>query len=134
MKKLKHWLLLYDGIWSIPLALLMFVLCGTVIQWFFADPLYPENTPGFYDPSFIQAAFFASAMLVFVNFAAWLGLYFNFRGVWRYYAGKFNPDNTMVNESKTDFLKLKSWQKISLLVFLYVFLSAEWLLLFALLR
>jgi hypothetical protein len=133
LKKIKHWLLLWDGVWSIPLALLMFVLSGTIIQWFFADPLFPENSPGFYDPSFIQAAFFASAMQVFLNFTAWLGLYFNFRGMWKYFVGKLTETGETENKSHADFLKLTSWQRIVLLVFLYVFLSAEWLLLFSLL-
>lgn len=133
MKKLKHWLLLWDGVWSIPLAIFAFTICGIVVQWWFGDPLNPETTPGFYDPSFIQAAFLASLMLVFVNFTAWLGLYFNFRAVWRYFVGEKKADGTISNKSKEDFLNLSSWQRILLLVFLYVLLCAVWLLLFSLL-
>lgn len=137
-KRIKHirfMLQLWDGVWSIPLAALLFLGSGYLLQWIFTDPVSGQGGPGFYDPSFIQAGFYASLMCVFVNTVAWWGLYFNFRAVWRYYVGRRNKeDGKVLNLSKDDFLKQKPWVKIVLLIGLYVFFSVEWFSLFVLLR
>jgi hypothetical protein len=132
-KKAKFLLSLYDGVWSIPLALVMFIGSGLLIQRFFTDPSTPESAPGFYDPSFIQAAFYTSFICVFINFTVWMGMYFNFRGVWRYFVGK-KKGTVVQNLSKDDFTNITAWQRILVLLALYSFLSVEWLFLFSLLR
>jgi hypothetical protein len=134
MKKFKVLLQLWDGIWSIPLAMFSFLFVGVALQYFFTDPNDPQGGPGFYDPSFLQAAFYGAAMLVFINFVAWMGIYFNFRGLFRYYKGTKNADGTVTNLSKEDFKALKPWQRIVLLLFLYLFFSLDLLGLLILLR
>lgn len=135
LKKWRFMLQLWDGVWSIPLGILIFLGSGHVIQWFFADPMSGQGAPGFYDPSFIQAGFYASLMCVMINSVVWWGLYFNFRAVWRYYVGRRDKETGKVlNLSKDDFLNLKLWQRIAVLLGLYSFFSAEWFFLFVLLR
>ncbi len=129
-KRLKFFLQLWDGIWSVPIALSLFLIIGVIIQAFYTDGLDTGGGPGFYDPSFIQAAFYVSAMMVFSNFMVWLGIYFNFRGIFRYFIGKKNEEGVVVNQSKEDFKKLQPWQRIGILFFLYFSLLGTWLLLF----
>jgi NADH:ubiquinone oxidoreductase subunit H len=101
--KLWKWLQLWDGVWSVPLAFVLFVLAGIAGASFFGDGF------GWYDPSVFQAAMIAGAVLVFVNITAWLGIYMNFRAVYRYYK----------NDSVTDFKQLKVWQRLLVLGLLY---------------
>ena len=142
LKKLKFHLQLWDGIWSIPLAFAAFVVFGVFLQRIFYDPSDPQGAPGFYDPSFLQSAFYASAMQVFINFMVWLGIHFNFRRVKHYHSGttkttikEFDGQGTPVtencieNKSKQDFEELTPWQRIVILFSLYFFLSAEWIVL-----
>ena len=137
IKYIRFMLQLWDAFWSIPVAIFLFLGSGYLIQWFFADPT-GQNAPGFYDPSFIQAAFYTSFLMVFINTTVWFGLYFNFRAVWRYYVGRRMKEGEskgkVLNPSKDDFLLLKGWQKIAILVGLYFLFSAEWLFLFDRLR
>jgi uncharacterized membrane protein len=79
MKKIKHYLQLWDGIWSIPLAFTLFVLTGLAGQAYFGL--------GFaaYDPAIFQAALVAAGLLVFFNAIVWLGMYMNFRQLYRFY-------------------------------------------------
>jgi hypothetical protein len=128
-KKLKFHLQLWDGIWSVPLAMLAFLGAGIGLQLFFTDPSDPQGGPGFYDPSFIQASIYGAALLVFMNLVAWLGIYFNFRGLWRYFYGTRTPDGTVTNLSKEDFKNLKPWQRLGLLLFIYLFFMVALLLL-----
>lgn len=134
LKKAKFLLQLWEGIWSVPIAMLSFLVFGVLLQWVFTNPDDPQGTPGFYDPSFLQVAFYATAMQVFINFVVWLGFYFNFRGIWRYYIGYKDEGGKVVNNSKEDFLNILPWQRIALLLSLYFLLSLEWVVLFALLR
>jgi hypothetical protein len=134
LKRLKFHLQLWDGIWSIPLTMVSFIAMGVLIQHFFTNPGDPQGGPGFYDPSFLQAAFYASCMQVFVNTMVWFGVYFNWRHVWRYYKGKRKDDGTIENKSKNDFDNLTPWRRIVLLLSLYSFLSVEWIVLFLTLK
>jgi hypothetical protein len=130
--RLKRHLQLWDGIWSILVGALIFFVVGSLIQVVFTNPADPQGAPGFYDPSFIQAAAYASFIQVCVNTAVLLGMYFNFRGVWRYlYGNKDREGHSVENQSKSDFKTLKAWQKIVLSLSLYLLLSLEWLVLFA---
>lgn len=133
LKRLRYLLSLYDGVWAIPAAAGAFILGGIVLQKLFSNPDDPQGGPGFYDPSFLQLALYVTCMQVFLNFTVWLGIKFNFRGLWIYYKGK-RVAGSIENQSKADFLNLLSWQRIVILLFVYCFLSLQWLLLFSLLR
>jgi hypothetical protein len=129
----KFYLQLWDGIWSIPLAIVAVVGIGFGIQLFYTDPTdMGQNAPGFWDPVFFQTMFYVAAIQVFVNFIVWLGMYFNFRGLFRYFKG-VKQANSVVNKSKEDFLNLKAWQRLVLLLFVYCFLSVEFFALLLLL-
>lgn len=105
IRKIKYWLQLWDGVWSIPLSFLLFVLMGIVGETILGEGF------AFYDPSILQAGLLASALIILFNMVAWLGIWFNFRGIFHYY----------LIYSKNDFKKLREWQRLLFLVFLYVF-------------
>lgn len=134
LKKAKFHLQLWSGIWSLPLGMFTFIGAGIALQHFFSNPGDPEGAPGFYDPSFIQAAFYASAMQVFMDVAIWLGYYFTARHVFHYYTGHLDQDGKVVNPSKDDFDKLKGWQKLCWLGGMYLVFSGQWLFLFWMLK
>lgn len=92
----------------------LFVLLAYLGQYIFGAAV------GFYDPAFWQAALLAAGEVILFNLVIWLGLYFNFRGVFRYYVGEVKGDK-VVNLSKEDFGRLEPWQRISVLLFLYSF-------------
>lgn len=52
---------LWNGLWSIPLALLLFIILGILGQYFFGEGV------GFYDPAFWQAAILAAGEFLFFN-------------------------------------------------------------------
>ena len=133
-KKLRFYLQLWSAIWSLPLAMISFVGFGILIQWLFTSPGDPQGGPGFYDPSFLQAAFYASAMMVFCDVAVWLGIYFTFRHIFHYYTGHLDQDANVINPSKTDFDGLKPWQKILVLFGLYTGFTVQWIVLFMMLK
>ena len=103
MKNFKHYLQLWDGIWSIPLSTIVFFAIGELGQYYFGAGF------SFYEPSVFQAAILAAAMLILFNAIIWLGIYMNFRGLYRFY----------VTDSKLIFLKLTPWQKLRILFFVY---------------
>jgi hypothetical protein len=136
-KRAKFLLQLWDAVWSFPLAIALFIGFGALLQWIFYNPQDPQGGPGFYDPSFLQLAIYAGAMQVAANFCVMVCFYFDFRGIWRYYIGrKKSPEENgeIENLSKNDFNQLAPWQRIKVLLFLYCFLSAEWLFLFSALK
>lgn len=140
LKKLKFHLQLWDGVWSVPLGMALFIGFGVLLQRFFYNPADPEGAPGFYDPSFLQSMFYASAVQVFINLVVWLGIHFNFRRVKHYHSGTakitYQTDSRPIadqegcieNKSKQDFESLEPWQRLKLLLFLYCFLSVEYIL------
>jgi hypothetical protein len=60
----------------------------------------------------------AALILVAANTLAFLGLYFNFRGLWRFW----------LNDSKNAFNTLLPWQKIAVTLLLYFFFFAAYLI------
>jgi hypothetical protein len=105
IKKAKRHLQLWSGIWSVPLAALIFVALGLLLQAKFGEGV------GFYDPSFLQAAFLGSFILILFNSVSWFIFYFSWRHLFKYY----------LSQGKEDFDNLKRWQKILLVVSLHVF-------------
>ena len=134
LRKTRFFLQLWQGFWAAPLAMLLFIAVGYLLQNIFTNPDDPQGGPGFYDPSFLQKVFYVTAIQVFMDFCIWIGIYFNFRGVWRFYVGKKQQDGTVRNESKEEFEKLLPWQKIAVLLFIYSLLGSQWLVLFGILR
>lgn len=123
-KRLKYFLLFWNGFWSVPLSFLAFLGLGIAGQYFFGEGI------GFYDPSFWQAALLATGEFLFFNSVAFFTLRFCFRHLWKYYKGNNQGFNVRANkmevsnQSKEDFDQLQPWQKLFLLVFLYCFFIA----------
>lgn len=114
MERVSYHLSLWNGIWSIPLALALFLGLGIIGQHFFGEGV------GFYDPAFWQAALLAAGEFLFFNTIAFFTLYFCFRHIWRYYKGS-RYDTDIKTKAREDFNDLTPWQKIVLLLFLYCF-------------
>jgi len=115
MKRLKRFLSIWDGLWSFPVAFIIFLGFGFLGQLIFGVNF------GFYDPSFFQAALMAGGVFVLFNFLAWFGLYFNFRSVFKYFSGEKTDEGSFSNKSKEDAKQLTPWQRIVLSLFMYCF-------------
>lgn len=102
-KSLRYLLQLYDGVWSIPLAFLLFFLAGYCSFEYFGDALISTE--------YIQYIVLAALVMVVANFVVFMGLYFNFRTLQRMvYSAQIKQ------QALTD---LSTWQKIVLYVVLY---------------
>jgi hypothetical protein len=106
IKKIKFWLHHIDGMWSVPLAFLVFWMTGLLLSGLFG---YGTGT---YDPGFIQPLFLATAIVAGATNAAIIGVYFTFRGIYKYLYGERKKDASWINYSKKDWLKLAVWQRI----------------------
>lgn len=124
MKRLKHFFTVWEGLWSIPLTFLVFLGFGLAGQLIFGRGF------GFYDPSFFQAALMSVAIFVLFNFFTWFGLWFNFRGAFRYFIGKKQTDGSIYNKSKEDAQNLTPWQRLKISLFLYCFFVVVLLVIF----
>lgn len=107
-------LMRWDGFWSVPAAIILFVVVGLIGQDLFGRGF------GFYDPAFWQAGFIASGLVILFNFATMIGIKFNFTTVFEYYTNQF----------KNEFPTLKPWQKISIMFGLYCFYMLAMVLLY----
>lgn len=128
MKKLKFWLQHIDGIWSVPFAFFIFWFVGLSLTALFG---YGTGT---YDPGFIQPLFLASAVVIgATNVSVW-GLFFTFRGLYRYFYGekktKSNGEKYIANYSKSDWLKLSVWQRYLVAFGVFFFFLSAILLVF----
>lgn len=114
LKKAWYYLQLLDGIWSVPLGFFLFFLVGYGLTMLFG------NGVGAYDPSFVQPLFLAIVIVIgALNAAVW-GLYFNFRGLYRFFYGEKKAlkdergkelPKTLVNYSKINWTKLRPWDQ-----------------------
>lgn len=104
LKRFTRFLKIWDGVWSVPLAVFIFLMCGTAIAAAFG----PEA--GAMMPVYIQRLVYAATVLVIGNFVVWFGIYMNFRKVFDYYA----------KESGKDFKDLTKEQKIRMILILYL--------------
>jgi hypothetical protein len=116
LKKIKYYLQLIDGVWSVPLAFGAFWFIGVGMQTLFG------YETGFYDVAFIQPLFLAAAVVIGATNIAVGGIYFTFRGLYRFLYGEKNKQTgEIVNYSKYNWKSLTSWQRflITLFVFFY---------------
>jgi hypothetical protein len=111
LKSVRYKLQLIDGLWSIPLAFLVFAVSGTVSVAYFNDAIISTE--------YIQYIVLAALVMVFANFVVFLGIRFNFRALQREIYNK---------EIKYDINQfLTTWQKVVLYLLLYAFYFAAYL-------
>jgi hypothetical protein len=110
-KSLRYKLELLDGLWSIPLAFLVFAISGTVSVAYFNDAIISTE--------YIQYIVLAALVMVFANFVVFLGIRFNFRALQREIYNK-----EVKYEINT---YLTTWQKVVLYLLLYAFYFAAYL-------
>ena len=119
IKKLLYKLQLFDGVWSIPLAFLGFFIAGSLSLEYFGDPLISVE--------YIQQVILSGLILVFANFVAFLGGFFNFRGLQKFFYSK---------ELKEKIITLSIWERVKLYLIVYfgllsAFLVILWLVMSA---
>lgn len=102
-RKIISWLFMWDGVWTIPLAFLLFLLFGRFGEWYWGEGF------GAMTPEFFHSILFAAIVVVALNFISWLGMWFNFNGIFQYYFSR--PDR--------DFNSLTPFQKICVVLFVY---------------
>jgi hypothetical protein len=132
MKKIKFYLQLWDFVWSVPLAIFTFLLFSL-----FGHLIFGDGFAG-YDPAFIQAAIYAGLILVIGNGVVWIGIYFNWRKIFRYHSGHWSTrkeDNHTFwfNKSKIDFDNITPIQRICVTLFLYCFYFLAYIFILSLL-
>jgi hypothetical protein len=111
LKSLRYKLQLIDGLWSIPLAFLVFAISGTISVAYFNDAIISTE--------YIQYIVLAALVMVFANFVVFLGIRFNFRALQREIYNK---------EIKYDINQfLTTGQKVVLYLLLYAFYFAAYL-------
>jgi hypothetical protein len=114
-KKIRYFLEQFDGVWSIPLTILGFWLIGLTIQFF-------DVTAGSYDLAFFQPLFLAVGIVVGAVNAAIIGMYFTFRGIYRFFYGYKDENGDIINQSKEEWKGLLPWQKFAFSFFVFYFL------------
>jgi hypothetical protein len=119
IKKLLYKLQLFDGVWSIPLAFLGFFIAGSLSLEYFGDPLISIE--------YLQQVILSGLILVFANFVAFLGGFFNFRGLQKFFYSK---------ELKEKIINLSVWERVKLYLIVYfgllsAFLVILWLVMSA---
>jgi hypothetical protein len=103
LKAITYTLQLFDGIWSIPLAFLLFTVVGTFSYQYFGDALISTE--------YLQYVILAALVMIIANFVVFLGIRFNFRALQREIYS-----NRMKEALNTD---LDTWQKVKLYMLLY---------------
>ena len=119
MKKLKYLLQQFDGAWTLPIAFVVFWFVGVLMVNIFG------NTTAVYDASFVQPLFLAIAIIVGISTATTLGLYFSFRGIYKYLYGYKDLHGIVINKSK------ESWEKITPLAQIIISFSIYFLFFFS---
>lgn len=104
LKKIKRFLIVWDGIWSVPFAFLMFVGFNYFIEWMWPGAHFTGMSP-----EYVHKLVYAALIMVGMNVASWLAIFFNFHKVWDYYLG----------DSGKNFKDLKPFTKICIVIFLY---------------
>ena len=115
--KTKRFLEKFDGIWSVPLAFLGFWFIGVVLQFL-------DISSGSYDLAFVQPLFLATGVIIGAVNVSILGMYFTFRGLYRYIYGYTDDEGNIINQSKEDFKGLTPWQKFIISFLPFYFLVA----------
>jgi len=103
LKAITYVLQLFDGIWSIPLAFVVFSVIGTLSYRYFGDALISTE--------YLQYVVLAALIMVVANFVVFLGIRFNFRALQRQIYS-----SQMKEALNTD---LDTWQKVKLYMLLY---------------
>lgn len=111
LRALRYKLELFDGIWSVPLAFLMFLISGTLSVAYFGDALISTE--------YVQYLALAAMIMVAANFVVFLGIRFNFRALQRWIYSK-----EVSYELET---YLSTWQKVVLYLCLYAFYFVAYL-------
>lgn len=110
-KKALYYAKLFDGIWSAPLAFMLFAVSGLISFHYFGDALISTE--------YVQYIALAALIMVCANFVVFLGIRLNFRKL-----QNLVYDKEIEYELNT---YLTTWQKVVLYLLLYAFYFAAFL-------
>lgn len=110
MKKFLRFLMIWDGLWSIPITIALFIGVGFAITGVFG----PEA--GMMLPAYVQRLFYVAMAMIFINFFVWFGVYINFPDIFKYY------DKDEDGGFKQDFKDSKDRLKWSVAIYFLYFL------------
>lgn len=91
---IKYFFALFDGVWSVPLAFVAFWLVGLILTAVF------DFAAGTYDIGFVQPLFLAAGIVIGASNISVAGMYFTFRGLFRFFYGYTDRSGLIINESK----------------------------------
>jgi hypothetical protein len=115
LKVLLYRLQLWDGIISIPLAYLFFIVTTEMLQKYYSYIDVDGNlttTVGAYNPEILQAVIYSAFVIVAFSMVANAGIYFTFRGLFKYFYSRLSP-------IREDFKQMKLWLRVTLFFFVY---------------
>jgi hypothetical protein len=104
---MKNWIKkiqLWDFIWSFPLSMILFYGYGYIQELAFNDP--------FYSTEWIHKTMLAAVIMILVNGIVQAGMWFNFRGIYKYFYSSKSP-------IREDFKTIPTWLKIYSFLFIY---------------
>lgn len=104
LKKVAYFLQKWDGVWSLPLLIGLFILIALFGQSIFGNWFIPMPLDD------LHSAMEAGIIVIAANTIALLGMRFNFKELFRYYH----------NTSKQDLQKLHAWQRLLILSAVYL--------------
>ena len=115
LTKLKAFLLRWDGFWSVPLAVVLFLLV-----LYAGEAAFGQGFGG-YSPGFIHAILYAALVLVVLNTVAQLGLKLNIPTLWNYFAEDIEVEGAKLADTlfTKDFYNLTAWQRVAIYLFVY---------------
>jgi len=118
MKKLLNIIKLWPELWSLPAVLLLWWLSPWLV-------LQLDSTAATFDSGILQIFALAIIGTVLANGVVFAGIRFNWRWLYRHYAG-----NSQISFS-SDYLKITPWQRVLLSLSLYLGLMLTFALLVA---
>lgn len=124
IKRIKYILNQFDGLWSFPLAFIVFAMAGVIIGNVFG------YGAGSYDPAFIQPLLLAVTVVIGATNAATIGIYFTFRGLYKFLWGQKDENGNVINKSKESWGGLTSWQKLKISFGVFLFYVSAILLVY----
>jgi RsiW-degrading membrane proteinase PrsW (M82 family) len=106
---------LWDFFWSFPLSMLLFYGYGYIQEIAFNDPMYSTE--------WIHKTMLATVIMILANGFIQLGMWFNFRGIYKYFYSK-------TSSIRDDYKQLPIWIKVYTFLFIYFLQFLVFILIF----
>jgi hypothetical protein len=104
LKSILNRIQLWDFVWSFPLSMLLFYGYGYIQEEAFNDPMYSTE--------WIHKTMLTTVIMILMNGFIQLGMWFNFRGIYKYFYSK-------TSTVRDDYKLLPTWLKVYSFLFIY---------------